>query len=444
MTPTPVRPTPIRPTLKLLLIADSDSQLLACEALCSAPTELDVHWTINVIPRDGTPKALLERLAQRATLHHQSLAGLLRDRHLVRFDAIGVFLTGSKLNDIRLALQRAPQRPLLFCGFNGVVLDHFIEGVSWRLGYDLICLSGPRDQDALDQLVAGTPFEPQRTVLTGLRRNPPTPDLVPAAQRPRRLVFAEQVIMPATDTERARLVRLLSDLANRSPNWEVLIKPRIAPGDATFHDVGTHISTTLDQTLGVPPTNLRLDYRPLPVLLKQARLLATLSSTAFFDALDFGCRAIAISDLGLQPDYGGHVYAGSGVWRSLEAISSLDALDADLPSPDPRWLEWMGYSQRFSPSALLQALHEQKQQPLRPLIASLGYPGNAQSSFNQLRLGAEAAISSGDWNSAQELLCQAALMRPQHRGVARRHWAVLQRNPLLRQLALLISYRDLK
>ena len=63
--------------------------------------------------------------------------------------------------------------------------------------------------------------------------------------------------------------------------------------------------------------------------MKQARLLATLSSTAFFDALDFGCRTIAISDLGLQPDYGGHVYAGSGVWQSLEAIPHLDALDAE-------------------------------------------------------------------------------------------------------------------
>ena len=320
--------SPTQSTLKVLLVADSDSQLLACEALCSAPTVLHVHWTINVIPRDGTPRALLERLAQRATLHRQSLAGLLRDRHLQGFDAIGVFLTGSKLNDIRLALQRNPQRPLLFCGFNGVVLDHFIEGLSWRLGYDLICLSGPRDQDALEQLVAGTPFAQQRTVLTGLRRNAPSPDLAPVSQRPRRLVFAEQVIMPASTTERARLVRLLSDLARRSPNWEVLIKPRIAPGDATFHDVDTHISTTLKQPLGVPPANLRLDYRPLPVLLKQARLLATLSSTAFFDALDFGCRVIAISDLGLQPNYGGHVYAGSGVWRTLEAIPNLDALEA--------------------------------------------------------------------------------------------------------------------
>ncbi len=435
---------PTKPTMSVLLIADSDSQLLACEALCTAPTTLNVHWTINVIPRDGTPQALLQRLAQRATLRRHSLAQLLRDRGLLSVDAIGVFLTGSKLNDIRLALQRERQRPLLFCGFNGVVLDHFIEGVSWRLGYDLICLSGPRDQEALAQLVTGTPFAQQRTVLTGLRRNAPNPDLLPVAQRPRRLVFAEQVIMPASTSERAQLVRLLSDLARRSPNWELLIKPRIAPGDATFHDVDTHISTTLKQTLGVPPTNLRLDYRPLPVLLKQARLLATLSSTAFFDALDFGCRAIAISDLGLQPDYGSHVFAGSGVWRSLEAIPTLDALDAEGPSPDPLWLEWMGYGQQFSPSALLEALNEPKNQAPEAVPSSIGYPGNAQSSFNQLRLGAEAAIASGDWTSAQELLCQATLMRPLHRGVARRHWAVRQSNPLLRQIALLISYRDLK
>ena len=68
-----------RPTLKLLLIADSDSQPLACEALCSAPTTLNVDWTINVIPRDGT-RALLQRLGQRASLRHQGLARLLRDR----------------------------------------------------------------------------------------------------------------------------------------------------------------------------------------------------------------------------------------------------------------------------------------------------------------------------------------------------------------------------
>jgi hypothetical protein len=35
-------------------------------------------------------------------------------------------------------------------------------------------------------------------------------------------------------------------------------------------------------------------------------------------------------------------------------------------------------------------------------------------------------------------------MRPLHRGVSRRYWAVRQSNPLLRRIALLISYRNLK
>ena len=41
------------------------------------------------------------------------------------------------------------------------------------------------------------------------------------------------------------MVRILAGLAERSPQWELLIKPRIAPGQATFHDVETHISSTV-------------------------------------------------------------------------------------------------------------------------------------------------------------------------------------------------------
>ena len=106
--------------LRLLLIADSDSQLLACDALSQFSADQPVALTINVIPRKGTPQALLDRMGQRGTLWHQELAPLLRDPRILEMDAIGVFLTGSKLNDIRLALDRLGKRPLLFCGFNGV------------------------------------------------------------------------------------------------------------------------------------------------------------------------------------------------------------------------------------------------------------------------------------------------------------------------------------
>ena len=428
--------------LRLLLIADSDSQLLACDALCRFSDDQPVALTINVIPREGTPQALLGRMGQRGTLWHQELAPLLRDPRILEMDAIGVFLTGSKLNDIRLALDRLGKRPLLFCGFNGVVLEHFVEGISWRLGYDLICLSGPRDQERLSQMLAHTPFRHQRTVLTGLRRNTPGHQpLIARAQRPKRLVFAEQVIMPATTEERSRMVRILAGLAERSPQWELLIKPRIAPGQATFHDVETHISSTVRDTLGVPPANLRIDYRPLPELLRTSRWLATLSSTAFFDALDFGCSPLVMADLGLQPRYGGHVFAGSGVWRCFDDISSLDALERELPTANPEWLAWMGYGETRGPDALLEAIRQAPTPQPQPVVP--GFLANAKSSFNQLRLGAETAIAIQNWHEAQELLRQASQMRPLHRGVAQRLLAVSRRQPLIRWILLKLTYRDL-
>ena len=237
------------------------------------------------------------------------------------------------------------------------------------------------------------------------------------------------------------MVRILADLAERSPDWELLIKPRIAPGDATFHDVDTHISATVRSTLGVPPTNLRLDYRPLPELLQKARWMATLSSTAFFDALDFGCSPVVMADLGMNPRYGGHVFAGSGVWRALANISDLDALEQEHPCPDPEWLAWMGYSDPGGPDALLEAIRQLPPPSVAPSVP--GYLANAKSSFNQLRLGAEAAIAIADWQEARELLKQAAQMRPQHRGVAQRRLAVARSNPLLRAILLRITYRDL-
>ena len=430
--------------MKLLLIADNDSQLLACEALCLGSGISPDDVTLNVIPREGTPESILRRVRPLGTCWTLQLTQLLNSSKLNRFDAIGVFLTGSKLNDIRLALERRSKRPLLFCGFNGVVLDHFIEGISWRLGYDLICLSGPRDQDALEQLVANTPFANQRIVLTGLQRNQVSVKAPLTSQKAKQMVFAEQVVMPATPSERSAMVRILADLADRSPEWEILIKPRISPGDATFHEVETHISTTLRQTLGVAPSNLNITYRPLPDLLQEARLLVTLSSTAFFDALDFGCRPMAMSDLGLNPSNGSHVFVGSGVWHCLSDVSDLDALDRDLPFPDQQWLRWMGYGAEFNPRNLLSKLSGLEVEASQPSRSETGYPGSRQSSFYQLRLGAEAAIATGDWHGAHELLSQASQMRPQHRGVARRLATVAIRNPLLRRLGLVLSYRYLR
>ena len=59
--------------LKLLLIADSDSQLLAFEALCRCQTARSVEFTINVIPMEGTPQHILKRINNLGTLWRQNL-----------------------------------------------------------------------------------------------------------------------------------------------------------------------------------------------------------------------------------------------------------------------------------------------------------------------------------------------------------------------------------
>ncbi len=430
---------------RLLLIGDSDSQLLACEALCQFPDHLKVDVTINAIPRDGTPETILQRAQTLGTLWRFDMGQVLTHPDLHQFDAIGVYLTGSKISDFRLALSLLSRsvRPLLFCGFNGVVLEKFLEGMSWRLGYDLICLNGPRDQDALQQMLIGSPFARQATVLTGLRRNGGHGAAsVPHDNRRRQMVFAEQVVMPRDEQDRADMVRILADLARRSPNWEVLIKPRIAPDETTFHQAETHISKTVLQSIGQPPSNFRLDYRPLPELLSQSRLMATVSSTAFFDALDFGCKPVVMADFGMNPANGSHVFAGSGVWRRLDAVEDLNALDQELGQPNPEWLAWMGYGREWKPEQLIVSLQQPRTTEQEPVQAKSGYLSNANLSFNQLRRDAERAIQEGNWTEAQSLLKLGSLMRPTHRNIARRLRAVEQTNRLLRQLLLILTYRD--
>jgi len=435
-------------TLQLLLVADSDSQLLACQALARCGGEQEVRITVNAIPRAGTPAALLAALRSMGPLWELGLRQLLAEPRLDQFDAIGVYLTGSKLAEFRSCYHSTRQslgrrRRPLFCGFNGVVLERFEEAIAWRLGYDVICLNGPRDEARLRQFLEHTPFSRQRCVLTGLGRNRnPASQPSPADGRPRRLVFAEQVVMPAASAERRRLVRILAGLARRSPHWELLIKPRVAPYESTFHSVETHISQTLVDALGSPPTNLTLSYAPLPQLLLESRLLATVSSTALFDALDLGCKPVVMDDFGLRQDLGTPFFAGSGLLQSLASVDDLDSL-AEGPDPDPDWLHWVGYHPAFSPRNLLEALRQLENQPESPLpLEQAGYVVNAADlSTNQLRRGAETAIRCGDQGEAIRLLEIAQLQRPDNRNISRRLAAVRQGNRWLRRLALLVTPR---
>lgn len=434
----------------VLLIADSDSQLLYCEALARGHRAAGIELTIHIIPRDGTPEAVKRRMEQLGRVQQGSMGTLLQDPSLSRYRAIGVFLTGSKIAGFRSAYLRSRQhdpqrRALLFCGFNGVVLENFEEALTWRLGYDLICLNGPRDQARFDRFLRHTPFQGQRTVLTGLQRGGVS-DFRPLAERRRQLVFAEQVAMPANLEERRQLARLLVNLARRFHDWQVVLKPRVAPHEATFHEIGEHIATTLARVCPRLPPNLQISYAPLTSLLADSRLFVTLSSTALFDAFDHGCAAVVIGDFGLRGDLGSDFFGGSGLVRSLDGIGDLDELVELQAHPD--WLHWVGYDTACCPRHLFKAIREHGAvggSVAAPGPAELEHRGyvvnSADLSSNQLRLAAEEAIAARDYAEAGKLLEMAALQRPDNGNIQRRLQAVRCSNRLGRRLLLLASPR---
>ncbi|RXF75413.1 DUF6716 putative glycosyltransferase [Hansschlegelia zhihuaiae] len=488
-----------------LLACDLDSQVFGALPLALAFQARGWRVTFAVESARTLPKSLLERLAGQFSVLERSINALPTDDEAFRHAAIGVFVTGSRLALFRHTLEIAARakrlpRPALFCGFNGLVFEKFEEGVAWRLGYDVIGLNGPRDQDAFVDFVHATDFEQQPSVIVGLRRKtdaPPRPlkipqsvvpeadedrandaadadadagedqetdgasnvarsedvasgaiaetvdeapppdsddvssdedrssetrssdraigddekdrseddeepdgderdpdsengegesengeastngedaanglSAVPAAARPPKklFVFAEQVVVPRTLKEREALVATLARLAKASPGWDIALKARVRPEEQTFHSQPNHISKLINAVRS-KPRNLFVTYKPLDELLERADLFATISSTALFDAFDYGVPSLVATDFGLRNADGAHVFFASGLLVRLCDLESLD--DAPIHGPDERWVRRMGYGEPYSPAALIDWLEAfDPAQPMPPSFVS--------------------------------------------------------------------------
>jgi hypothetical protein len=439
---------------RVLLACDLDSQVFGALPVALAFAARGWRVTFAIESSSTLPTPLLERLAGRFGLIERSIAALPTDEEAFRHDAIGVFVTGSRLALFRHTLDLAARvagrpRPALFCGFNGLVFEKFEEGVAWRLGYDVIGLNGPRDRDAFVDFLHATDFAKQPSVIVGLRRKtdtPPRPLKVPVAADPgidpwidqenasdatapdeavrsssqsgagagdfasgsprtadesseidpheasppmavaptasgsrgrRKLfVFAEQVVVPRTLRERQALVATLARLAEASPGWDVRLKARVRPDEQTFHAQPNHVAK-LVKALKDKPKNFQITYEPLDELLDRADLFATVSSTALFDAFDFGVPSMVATDFGLRNADGAHVFFASGLLVRLCDLPTLD--DAPIQAPDARWMRRMGYGDPYSPSALVDWLdHFDPARPLpRPFVSFAAAAGVA-------------------------------------------------------------------
>ncbi|WP_020179101.1 DUF6716 putative glycosyltransferase [Methylopila sp. M107] len=362
---------------RVLFACDVDSQVFGALPLARAFATRGWTPVFAIDPTRALPAPVAQQLSDEFEVVVRSAASLPCEADAFGYDAIGVFVTGSRLGLFRHALElagriRAGRRPALFSGFNGLVFQKFEEGVAWRLGYDVLALNGPRDAEDFAEFVDGSDFAGQPSAMVGLRRRP---DLPMRPQRPprsdggrRTFVFAEQVIVPRGHRERQELIAALARLAEASPNWDVVIKARVRPDEQTFHQQSLHVETLLKWAPRRPP-NLILSYDPLGPWLEKADLFATISSTALFDALDYGAPSLVVMDFGVRNADGSHVLFSSGLTVRLHELRSLD--DAPWLEPDPRWLDRVGYGPSSSPDQLIDKLEAfDPAKPMPPTFVS--------------------------------------------------------------------------
>lgn len=345
------------------LIFDSDSQYFACRNL--VPYFLENGWSLTfVIPGDFEPPASCSSVTI-PVIRIASLNELWEMPHMDTCDAIGAYLPGSKLRQIWHGVNdffsRKGIRPLIFAGYNGVVLQRFEDGLSWRCGFDMIPLNSPEDYEkALAFSTHSTIRRETKMPIIGINRTHKhyTGEVIlPTGwAETKSVIFAEQVLFPKSESEKFCLYSQLVRIAVENPDWRIVIKPRTLPNKFTFHRQTEHISQFIARRFRLPP-NMVIRYESLDELLPVSTVLLNISSTAFFDAIGLGIPSYTLSDFGISSNYGTHYFHGSGCTLCLADIGKLSH-DLFIDRPKQEWLEFKGFSSSFSPRAIIRDLGE--------------------------------------------------------------------------------------
>ncbi len=238
----------------------------------------------------------------------------------------------TRLTDERREHRTGTRQPVVVSAYPGIILRERIHGLMARAPVDVLCLNSDADLRAYRDSVAALGGDAGNAIVTG------PPSLWPLQVRPPvsvgPIVFFEQPNMPRSRAERAYVADSLLSLAARFPATEVLLKPRSAPGERTFHDCPHPIARLLRQRAPRAwPANLRVTYEPVAELLPRTRLALTFSSTVALEAMKMGVATRILGDLGLSEHLGTAFFARSG------ALSTFASIHPDMqPAVDAQWL----------------------------------------------------------------------------------------------------------
>lgn len=220
------------------------------------------------------------------------------------------------------------QRPLTLTGYPGVILREKLFGFANRCGCDFVLLNASADLDDYRAFCRNYGLDAGGAQLFGYVFPPFHKENTAAI---RRVLFAEQAAIPATRKERLYLIHRLIRYAARHQDREVVIKPRLVPGETSIFTTKHHLEYLL-RSFPELPANLRLEYGDIQGLLEQTDLCLTVSSTVALQAMWYGVPTGIIRDFGIRDEYGTDFFRESG------CLVTFDDLERDaLPSVCPAW-----------------------------------------------------------------------------------------------------------
>lgn len=286
------------------------------------------------------------------------------------------------------------KRPLVATIYPGILFRHHFDGFSARMPADLVILNSARDQRRFGELRRAHGVAEDNSFNLGPVTVIGSTGFRFEADR-NLVVFFDQPSVPHSREEKHYVFRELSRLAEAHPALDFRVKLRVGPKDATLHKGGQGTLGYLNEfNRALPPGRKPLqliDGAPRD-LIARSKLALSVSSTALVEALACGCPAVAITDFGIDEDYGCSYFAASGI------CGTLDKLDpGNPPEVCARWMEDNIGNPDLRAADLAARMNELLDgHRARPRPASPIHPYYGSASFYQFavsKFGAQKAIS---------------------------------------------------
>ncbi|MEO5714672.1 MAG: DUF6716 putative glycosyltransferase [Luteolibacter sp.] len=227
-------------------------------------------------------------------------------------------------------------RPLVATHYPGIIFRHHYDGFSARMPADLVLLNSKADVECYSSLRSALGGGSDNSFCLGPVTVIGCEKFVFQQER-KMVLFFDQPSVPHTKEEKTHIFEQLSLLSEVYPGYDFCVKLRVSPKESTLHRGGQatlEILRNFNRNLPPGRKTLGLVDGPPRELIAKSALCLSVSSTALIESIACGCPAVAISDFGVDEEYGVAFFIGSGIIGGLTEIDP-----GNPPQVSPEWMD---------------------------------------------------------------------------------------------------------